>query len=394
MKEIFSDVLIVGGGMAGLLMALALGDTKNNIIVIDKNKFTQNQKFNADVRTTAISEGSKIFLEKINLWKNIYTKAEVIKKIKVIDREEKNKINFFNSEANIPLGYVVKNSIIKREIIKILKTKQNVKILEDEKINDLILGNDKAIAKTNKNIIISSLVIAADGKYSTVKKIVNTKQFLKKYNHKALVTNINHTNSHNNTAFEIFYKSGPLAILPMKSNSKNYYSSSIIWTNDKNYTENIYALKETYKIKIIEEKISKFIGSITNIVNTKIFDLSAHLNKKFYDKRMVYIGDSAHSVHPIAGQGWNLGVRDVEKIRNTIIYAEKFGLDIGSNKVCKDYHSLAYNDAYSMFQITDKLNSIFLNDTYIGSSLRKTGISFIEKNQLLKKYITNYAMGF
>ena len=123
------------------------------------------------------------------------------------------------------------------------------------------------------------------------------------------------------------------------------------------------------------------------------FDLSAHINTQFYDKRLVYVGDSAHSLHPIAGQGWNLGVRDVKNLLRVISKAKKNGLDLGIEFVCKNYHNLSHHDAYSLYQVTDKLNSIFLHESTTINFIRKSGFSLINKTKKIKKQITNYAMG-
>jgi 2-polyprenyl-6-methoxyphenol hydroxylase-like FAD-dependent oxidoreductase len=117
------------------------------------------------------------------------------------------------------------------------------------------------------------------------------------------------------------------------------------------------------------------------------------LNSKFYEERLVYVGDSAHSLHPIAGQGWNLGVRDVKNLLRAIQKAKELGLDIGSEIVCKNYHDLTFGDAYSLYQITDKLNSIFLDEKKIPNFFRTIGFSLINGNKKIKKQITNYAMG-
>jgi len=126
----------------------------------------------------------------------------------------------------------------------------------------------------------------------------------------------------------------------------------------------------------------------------KYFPLTAHLNKEFYAERLVYVGDSAHSLHPIAGQGWNLGVRDIKNLSNIINDALRLGLDHGSEHVCKKYNNETFNDAYSLFQITDKLNFIFLKEQFLLKKLRSVGFSIIKNNKNIKNLITNYAMGF
>jgi len=140
----------------------------------------------------------------------------------------------------------------------------------------------------------------------------------------------------------------------------------------------------------MEEKIGKFVGSITKINSSQIFPLSAHINDSFISKRLVYIGDAAHSIHPIAGQGWNLGVNDV---KNLYELSKNIKKDIGSDLFCQMYNNKSYHKAFQLFQITDKLNSHFMNSGNIYRALSNVGLSLIEKNQLLKNEITKYAMG-
>jgi len=179
----------------------------------------------------------------------------------------------------------------------------------------------------------------------------------------------------------------------MKSLNNKTYNTSLIWSNPKNFSNHLLKTNPTLRKKILEEKIYNYTGEIINFFDTKVFDLSAHINTKFYDKRLVYVGDSAHSLHPIAGQGWNLGVRDVKNLLRIISKARTNGLDLGVDFVCKNYHNLSYHDAYSLYQVTDKLNSIFLSESILMNFIRKSGFSFINKTKKIKKQITNYAMG-
>ena len=121
--------------------------------------------------------------------------------------------------------------------------------------------------------------------------------------------------------------------------------------------------------------------------------MSAHINYKFYDKQIVYIGDAAHSVHPIAGQGWNLGLRDVKKLYYLIEKHTSLGLEIESRQLCEEYHQACFYDAFRLFQITDKLNSLFMVENRILNGFRDIGFNIIENNSNLKKQISNFAMG-
>ena len=190
-----------------------------------------------------------------------------------------------------------------------------------------------------------------------------------------------------------FFKSGPLAILPIKRQSSKNYSSSIIWTNDKEYSDSLNILKIKMLKEIIEEKTYKYLGTINKIHNKKLFNLSAHLNTKFYDRRLVYIGDAAHSIHPIAGQGWNIGVRDIKNLLNVILEGKSLGLDIGDPFICKKFHDLSFQDAFSLYQITDKLNSIFLQENILLKSVRNKGFEIINVNNNINNYISSFCYG-
>ena len=390
MKELHTDILIVGGGLTGLMAAYTLSALKKEIIIIDRFNFSLKAN-NVDFRTTAISEGSKEFFDQINIWNHLSEYAEKIKYICVNDRNKSRNINFQNLKGF--LGYIINNNLIKQVLIKKLKNKKNIKIITNQPFISLNNNNNFVDAFFSDYKITSSLLVAADGKKSPIRNKLKLPIFKKNYIHKAIVINFHHTNNHKNTAYELFFKSGPLAILPMKKIKKNLFSSSVIWSNENSFISNLAKVNKNFLKSVLQEKIFSQVGDIKEIVNTQIFDLSAHINFKFYDKRLVFIGDSAHSIHPIAGQGWNLGVRDIKNCYQVLSEAQTLGLDIGSVFVCKKYNDLCYNDAFNLYQITDKLNSIFINDSFLVNSIRSLGFNFIEKNKKIKKFITNYAMG-
>ena len=394
MKHFSTDLVIVGGGLTGLLSAYVLSHLNIEIFLVDSGNIFSNKNKIIDYRTTAISEGSKVFFQEINLWDKLKKHSEGIKYISVFNRKQTSKIKFATPNSVSNLGYVVKNTIIKDEIIKLIKKKKNISIIENAYLDNIVISDDGVKAFSNKKIINAKLLLSADGKRSFVRSFMKTREYKKMYDHSAIVANFSHQKNHNNTAHEIFLESGPLAILPMQSVSKKLFNTSMIWSNTKKFSNNLIKVNSSLRKKIIEEMVFNYTGGIIELFDTKVFDLSAHINSRFYEKRIVYVGDSAHSLHPIAGQGWNLGVRDVKNIYETLSKSKDLGLDIGSEFVCKQYHNLSYYDAYLLYQITDKLNSIFLDEKKITTLVRKLGFKFIENNQTIKHQLSNYAMGF
>ena len=156
------------------------------------------------------------------------------------------------------------------------------------------------------------------------------------------------------------------------------------------FLKKLIKLEDVFIKSFMEEKIGKVVGNISKINSLQIFPLSAHINDSFINKRLIYVGDSAHSIHPIAGQGWNLGVNDV---KNLYDISKNKKADIGSDLFCQMYNNKSYHKAFQLFQITDKLNSHFINSNGIYRNLSNLGFGFIEKNQSLKNKITKYAMG-
>ena len=324
MKNYETDILVVGAGLTGLCLATVLSKFFNKITIIDKNQIYYNKITTNDMRTTAISEGSKKILMDFNHWDNIKNHAQPINKIKIFDRYQSNKIDFINPRKSENLGYIVENKFLKKAFIQKIITNKKINFVDKCNIRSLYSDNDYAYALFDNIQIKTNLIIAADGKFSKIRKKAKIPNYEKKYPHSAIVINLIHTKKHNNTAYEIFNKSGPLAILPMLNDEKKQFRSAVIWSCPKHFAHKFEKLDNKIAISILNENIEKYIGKVKNINDQKVFDLSAHVNKSFYSNRLVFVGDSAHSVHPIAGQGWNLGLRDIESLDE--IFKENFDI--------------------------------------------------------------------
>ena len=240
--------------------------------------------------------------------------------------------------------------------------------------------------------ILSDLNIAADGKKSSVRKYLKTPIFSKNYKKSALVLTFTHSKNHNSTAFEFFYKNGPLAILPMQK-VNNTFVSSIVWTDDSSYLEQIHKINNKNLLSILNQNTQHVIGNINKILTKQLFPITAHLNTSFFKQRTIYIGDAAHSFHPIAGQGWNLGMKDVENLFYLAKNYNALGIDVGDNIFCKKYHNENFYNAFRLYQVTDKLDHVFKNQNPLLTIGRKLGLSFIQKNKKINNMISDFAMG-
>ncbi len=398
MKKLKCEILIIGGGLIGLVTAYSLALLGFEIIIVEKKSNLRNRKNKKDEfhdsRTTAISEGSKHFLEEINLWHTISPFAQQIKFINVFDRKQTRKIKFYNYVLNQNLGYIVKNNLIIEKLLTKFKKLTKLRYYDDLSLKKIYYEDNSIVGVFDNISIFSKLIIAADGKKSLARDLTNTKLYRKEYMEKALVINFAHEFNHNQIAYEIFLKSGPLALLPMKERLRENYSSSLIWSHNKNFINSLFVSSEKNIISVLEEQLFSITGSIKKIYTKQVFPLSSHINSQFYSNKLIFIGDAAHSIHPIAGQGWNLGLRDVKNLYAISNEFNQLGLEIGSVNFCKKYHDNCFFDAYRMYNVTDKLNYLFKYDSQLINSLRGIGFEFIEKNSFLKKNISNFAMGF
>ena len=180
-------------------------------------------------------------------------------------------------------------------------------------------------------------------------------------------------------------------------NNKNNFQSALIWSNNPQVLDMIgfIELQKEYITEILNEKIQQYLGRVTYINSIQTFPLSAHINEKFYHDRVVYLGDAAHSIHPIAGQGWKLGLRDIKSLTKILKKKQRTQkTKIGTlENSCKNYNDLCFYDAYRLFEITDKLDWIFKKDQLHLKFIKKLGFNIINKNRTIKNQIVNFAMG-
>lgn len=394
MKIKSSDVLILGGGLTGLCMASVLSNLDLQMVLIDQYKITSKHHAKKDLRTVAISYGTKLFLEKHGIWDDLKKDVQPIETIKVLNRNINSKILFDNLHNNDAMGYIIRHSIFKDKLIRRIRSSNNIKIYQNTKIKNLLQEeNNVTVIIEEKIKILSKLLIASDGKNSFIQSFCNLPKYKINYDQSALVLNFQHSKNHNNTAYEIFLPNGPLATLPVKTNKKRIFTSSLIWSENKEFINHLQNLSKNFIKDVIEEKTFPYLGKIISIENIKVFKLDAHICQKFYDKRIALVGDSAHSIHPIAGQGWNLGMRDVQYIYEIIKEHSQIGIDIGSKIILHKYNDARFADVFSMLCITHGLNKIFSNKYIITNQLRSLGFSFINNNRKLTKQFVNYAMG-
>ena len=379
--------MIVGCGLVGMTLALFLAKQKIKVTIIERNNNSKLSKIN-DSRTSAISQGTSRILNEIDIWEKVKRNAQEINSI--IVKEGTNNVIDFNSKTmrEGPLGFIVENKILKKTVLKEVIKSNYVELISNTEALEIKNQNSGFVKiKTKKGTIETNLLVGADGRYSKVREMTEFKYYFNDYKQKAYVFNISHSKPHKSLALEYFFSSGPLALLPMKSSTENL--SSVVWTIEceQKFRDTEHLIEE------FKKKYRDFFGIILNATSPVEYNLNVFYCYKYFINKVVLIGDACQAIHPIAGQGLNLGIRDSYFLANSLKEAEDLGLNYNDSIVLGKYSQNRIIDKNLLIQSTHNLNRLFSNDSLAFSLFRRVGMRFFNKSNFLKKQSMLFAMG-
>lgn len=387
------DVIIIGGGFSGLTAALSLAKTNPQIkiAILEKSDIIKQDK-QRDGRAFAISQSSLQVFEKIGILDYIKPFAGTIEDIKIVDGNSPFYLHFDANQNSThqSFGLVIENYHIHNALRNKALEQSNLEIICPNFYEDIVFENNKAIVTLdNKQVITAKLLLACDGRFSALRTKFNIKTFQKSYNQTALVFNISHSKSHQNIALEKFVVDGPFAVLPMQ----NPLESSIVWTLTNKNAQAILQLDEENFLHQLKKLVGNYLGEIKVITSPFKYNLDLIVADKFYHQRMLLVGDAAHGIHPIAGQGFNLGIDDIKILTDLIKEYFECGLDIGCETLLQKYNQVRKLGTYKMVVATDGLNALFSNNSITLKSIRNTGLAIVDKIPTLKKFFIKNAGG-
>ena len=366
--ELKFNIAIVGSGLTGSITSLALAKAGYKVALIDPKSLEEFKDNNYDTRTTALSKKSKLFFEYLKLWQHMKPFTCAIKNIMVNDGNPEKNIYFNKTQRKKikPLGFMIRNKDLFTVLIDVIKENRNIRKF-DNKVNIFSRDLENVMLKLDDDrIITSQLLIAADGKNSFIREKSGIKVSKKSYNQKAFIFNVKHTKSHNNLATENFLKHGPLASLPIIQYTKKDIEREL----------NFY--------------LSEYYGKLTIVTKVKSWDLTLVKAHKFFDTRILLLGDSAHSIHPLAGQGLNLTLKGIETLYK-LAKNNKIKENIGSDKILNAFSKKQYLNSTTIIFVTDKLNSLFSNSNFFLKKTREAGLYVFKRSKILKSIFKNYA---
>lgn len=385
-----TDVIITGGGMVGMSMAIALARCNISVALVEKTTLPAQLEATFDGRVSALALGSVRLLDTIGAWEGMKPHAEPIRDIRVSDGDAPFFLHYDHHEiGNDPFGYIVENRYIRHGLQQAMKRHPNITLFENAGITGFGADASRAtVTLAGGTALHASLVLAADGKFSTLREMAGITATRKDYEQTAIVATIAHEKPHNGLAQERFLPAGPFAVLPMTDNR-----SSLVWVEPKGRAQLYVDLPNEECEQEITERVGSYLGKITLAGKRFTYPLSLMHADSYIAPRIALIGDAAHAIHPIAGQGVNLGFRDVAVLEELIRKQHELGLDIGDVSLLEHYQRWRRFDNVSMMAVTDGLNHLFGLNLLPFKIARRLGMWGVGKMPSLKKFFMQHAMG-
>lgn len=399
------DVLVVGGGMVGLALGLSLGGAGVKVTVLDRQDPAVALAEPFDGRSSAIAKGSKQALESAGLWIEMAPHAQPILDIRVSDGQVGRRPSSFFLHYDHrdldqgPLGYIIENRMTRRALHGAIAARPKLDYRAPCKLESLERTAGGVVATlADGTVVRARLAVAAEGRNSALREAAGIKTTGWDYRQSGIVCTIAHDKPHNGVAHEHFLSAGPFAVLPMVDAAADeggpvLHRSSIVWTERRDLAPAMMDLSPEDFSSEIERRFGKSLGSIQAIGGRWCYPLSLLHAERLIDTRLALVGDAAHGIHPIAGQGLNLGLRDVAALAEIVVDAHRLGLDVGATDVLTRYQRWRRADNFLLIAATDGLNRLFSNDIVPVRLARDLGLGIVNRLPPAKRFFMRHAMG-
>lgn len=381
------DIAVIGGGLAGLTLCCLAGQTGLKIVCLDQLAPASG----GDLRTTAISYGSRKILEEAGIWQNLSTTPCPIEDIKILDGDSPVLLDFLKSEADgKTFGWIVENSDLRTAMMKTLSALKNIEHNAPVKVSDFSVDEKTAqVILPGGETINAKLVVGADGKKSFTRGWMDVPVREWAYNQRAVICTAIHEHPHNHTAVEHFWPGGPFAVLPMADDEHGRHRSSVVFTEHGPEKNSVMKLDDESFNAELNKRFPENYGRVHMTGRRASHTLSLVHAARYIAPRMCLVADAAHGIHPIAGQGLNLGFRDVKALADLV----KRTSDPGEFDILENYQRTRRFDNMAMVAATDALVRLFSNNNRPVRALRRTGLKMVGKFPAAKRFFIGRAMG-
>ncbi|HTO41181.1 MAG TPA: FAD-dependent monooxygenase [Rhizomicrobium sp.] len=388
------DVVVSGGGMVGVTLALALAQGGLTVAVADPMPPSALLDAKFDGRVSALAFASVRMYQALGVWPDLEAHAQPINDILVtdakLDREASSfSLHFDHREIGEPLGRIVENRHIRAALYKCAGNTPAITLISPAAVTALSREGGHIVAQlSNGREIRARLAVAADGRESALRDAQGIGVVGWSYPQIGIVATVEHTRPHNGVAYEHFLPSGPFAILPMTGNR-----SSLVWTEKETLAPQLLAASEMDFEAELARRFGTHLGATKASGPRWSYPLKFHLARSYVKERFALAGDSAHGIHPIAGQGLNLGLKDAAALAETVLDAARLGLDIGALDVLRRYERWRRFDSFMLAAATDGLNRLFSNDIAPLRAARDLGLGIVDRIGPLRRLFMRHAGG-
>ena len=388
------DIIIVGAGMVGATLACGLAEEAEQlkIAIIDANepKFDWD-KNSYDMRVSAITRASQTLLKNVGAWdKIVEQRISPYQDMFVWDAGEKGELHFDSADmGEADLGHIIENRVIVKALHQRIKELPQIELLCPAKLESIDFTQDNTqLVLDDKSELSANLIVAADGSRSWVRQQANIAVKGWDFDQAALVTTVKTEKHHQDTAWQRFLSTGPLAFLPL---TEGY--SSIVWSTSPDDAKRLTEISEDEFAIELEHAFESKLGKIISVASRAVFPLRLFETLNYVQHRLALVGDAAHTIHPLAGQGVNLGLADVASLIDVVVDAFNNKKDIGDLKVLRRYERWRRSENRAMITAMDGLKRLFGSELSSVKILRNVGLNTINKITPLKNIIMRHAMG-
>ena len=390
-----TDILIAGGGLNGTALALALASGGFRVALVDPTPEATRLSDRFDGRGYALALSSKRLLSALAIWQDVAENAQPILDIRISDGRAGETPSPFVLEfdhANIeegPMGFMIEDRFLRRALLSAIEACDRITAVSERSVTDHVADDTGVTVKlSDGETVTASLVIGCDGKKSPSAIRAGITRTGWRYGQTSLVCAIEHEKPHRGTAHQYFMPSGPLAILPLPGNR-----SSIVWTETNDAANRISALDDADYLDVLRPRFGAFLGEIDLAGARFSYPLELSLADRLTGPRLALVGDAAHAVHPVAGQGLNAGLRDIAALSEVLTVARRRGEDVGRSEVLSRYSAWRRFDIASLAIATDTVNRLFSNDSPLLRLGRDLGLGIVGHMPVLKRGLIREAAG-
>ena len=394
-RNLDTDVLIVGGGMAGMTLACALAGAGVGVAVIDRQPLAATAAPGYDGRASSIAYASAQALKGIGVWPLIEPHASPIVDIRVADGHPIRGISplFLHYDhrdvGDRPFGYIVENRHIRSALQAFAGGLGKLTLLAPAELTALLRDGGRAEARlAGGGAVRARLAVAADGRFSRIRQDAGIAATSFHYRQTSIVCTVSHERAHNGVAVELFLPGGPFAMLPMTENRCN-----VVWTERADLALAYLALDDAAFLDELARRFGDWLGDMALTGPRFSYPLGVMHAARYTDLRLALLGDAAHAIHPIAGQGLNLGLRDVAALAELIVDSYRLGLDPAGPQVLERYERWRRFDNMLLTAVTDGLNRLFSNDIGAIRLARDVGLAAVHRLPPVKRFLMRHAMG-